>query len=135
MRAVLMMDILNPKNTSDVLIWMPKSKKIDMSMKWKDQGWGNQKGQVWLQLRRPLAVSKGAFETIAEMDSDKFGIAPHKLANATDTLTPSENVVKLAKPGDYYQVMKNIGGGVGHRLQIVDFKLKIHFKPYFEQHE
>merc|ERR1712037_681015 len=26
--------------------------KIEISLKWNDQGWGNRKGNVWLQLRR-----------------------------------------------------------------------------------
>ena len=69
------------------------------------------------------------------MASDRFGKAPHNLTKATDTLTHEENVVKLAKPGDYYQVMREIGGGGGHTLTIKNFKLTIHFKPYFEQRE
>jgi len=112
-----------------------KVEKIDMSMNWKDQGWGNQKGRVWLQLCRPLASSQNDFEIIDEMPVERFGLAPHKWAEVTDTLTSEENIVNLAKTGDYYQVMKNIGGGGGHELKIKNFKLIIHFQPYFEQKE
>lgn len=113
--------------------------KIDVSFKWKDQGYGNRKGQVWLQLRRPINPKRnrvdGECELIFEMESDKFGIAPHKFETADHTLTQSEDIVKLAKAGDYYQIMKNVGGGGGHRLEIEDFKITIHYKPYYEPRE
>ena len=69
------------------------------------------------------------------MKSGRFGIAPHEEADAIDTLTEKEDIVKLARPGDFYQIMKNIGGGGGHSLKITDFKLKISYKPYFLQSE
>ena len=99
------------------------------------QGYGNRKGQVWLQLRRPSTESQDAYEVIAEMSQDRFGFAPYTMEDVSDTIASSENVVELAKPGDYYQVMREIGGGGGHRLTIKDFKLTIHFKPFFEQRE
>ena len=63
------------------------------------------------------------------MESKRIGIAPHSLAEVVDTLT--DDIVKLAKPGDYYQIMKNIGGGGNHILIVEDFKMTIHYKPYF----
>ena len=69
------------------------------------------------------------------MKSERFGIAPHKEDDAVDTLTEKEDIIKLARPGDYYQIMKNIGGGGGHSLKITDFKLEISYKPYFKQSE
>ena len=69
------------------------------------------------------------------MKSERFGIAPHKEDDAVDTLTEKEDIIKLARPGDYYQIMKNIGGGGGHSLKITGFRLKISYKPYFKQSE
>ena len=77
-----------------------------------------------------LVAVDGECELIFEMESDKFGIAPHNFEMADHTLTQSEDIVKLAKAGDYYQIMKNVGGGGGHRLKIEDFKITIHYKPY-----
>jgi len=111
-----------------------KVERIDMSMRWKDQGFLNQKGRVWLQLRRPKARSQHGFEMIHEMSYKRFGLAPHQWTDIFDSLTSDEDIVKSAKPGDHYQVMKNVGGGGGHRLLIENFKLTIHFKPYFQQH-
>ena len=99
------------------------------------QGFLNQKGHVWLQLHRPSASSRSKSELIHELHFRRFGVAPHEWEEITDTLTSEENIVKLAKAGDYYQIMKNVGGGGGHELKIRNFKLTIHFQPYFEQQE
>ena len=45
------------------------------------------------------------------MESGKFGLAPHKFEIAERTLTQSEDIVKFAKVGDYFQIMKTVGGG------------------------
>lgn len=105
--------------------------KIDVSLKWKDQGWGNRKGQVWLKLHRPVPSTQEEDELIFQMEPETFGIAPHSLAESVNTLTETDDIVKLAKPGDYYQIMKNIGGGGNHILIVEDFKMTIHYKPYF----
>ena len=55
---------------------------------------------------------------IAEIKPERLGVAPHSMAKATDTITDSEDIVKLAKPGDYYQVMKNIGHCSSHVFTI-----------------
>ena len=72
------------------------------------QGWGNRKGNVWLQLRRipsqPTTPHPDEHLKIAEIKPERLGVAPHSMAKATDTITDSEDIVKLAKPGDYYQV-------------------------------
>ena len=54
-----------------------------------------------------------------------FGIAPHKSQNATKTLTRRDNVLKVARCGDYFRFMKNVGGGGGHQLEIRNFKVII----------
>ena len=41
---------------------------------------------------------------IAEIKPERLGVAPHSMAKATDTITDSEEIARLAKPGDYYQV-------------------------------
>ena len=69
------------------------------------------------------------------MKAERFGIAPHEETDARDILTQKEDIVKLAKPGDFYQIMKNIGGGGGHQLSIKDFQLKIVYRPYLPQSE
>jgi len=110
-----------------------------------EEGWGNKMGHVWLQLFRPSEFKHpegfgGKLEyfqpkLITEMKAERFGIAPHEETEVCDILTDKEDIVKLAKPGDFYQIMKNIGGGGGHQLSIKNFQLKIFYKPYLPQRE
>lgn len=119
--------------------------RIEMSMAWWDQGHGNSKGQVWLKLLRPRKNEQA--KLITEMIPHKFGIAPHQKPpkmpqeefvlncvefedNAKEILTQTDEIVKLAQPGDCFEIMKNVGGGGGHSLYIRNFKLKIYYKRY-----
>ena len=65
---------------------------------------------------------------IAEIKPERLGVAPHSMAKATDTITDSEDIVKLAKPGDYYQVMKNIGQA--HHMFSRFLNLRIFFTKF-----
>ena len=88
---------------------------------------------------------------ITEMRPDRFGIAPHQKPqvhntivykkelvlkhvefedNAKEVLTQTDEIVKLAQPGDYFEIMKNVGGGGGHSLYIRNFKLKVYYKTF-----
>ena len=70
------------------------------------------------------------------MRADHFEVAPHETSEFSGTLTEEDEVVSLAQPGDYYMVMKNVGGGGGHSLTVKDFKMVLHFKPLFRpRHE
>jgi len=121
--------------------------RIEMSMAWWDQGYGNRKGQVWLKLYRPRKNNKQAI-LITEMNPNRFGIAPHQKPpkmpqekfvlngiefenNAEDVLIQTDEIVKLAQPGDYFEIMKNVGGGGGHNLYIRNFKLKVYYTKHF----
>lgn len=105
-------------------------------MTWKDQGFGNRKGHIWLQLRRPKKEVNSddgtSFDLVSEMRADHFGVAPHQTSKFSGTLTQEDEILSLAQPGDYYQVMKNVGGGGGHSLTVRDFKTVLHFKPFFK---
>ncbi len=40
------------------------------------------------------------------------------------------NIILQAKKGDTLSVMRNVGGGGGHRLMVKNFKIKIvHMRP------
>ena len=93
---------------------------------------GNRKGHIWLQLRRPKNGGT-SFDMVSEMRADHFGVAPHETSEFSGTLTEQDEIVSLAQPGDYYQVMKNVGGGGGHSLTVRDFKMVLHFKPLFKK--
>ena len=84
-----------------------------------------------------MSSSQEEYELIFQMEPNTFGIAPHSLAEAVNTIAETDDIVKLAKPGDYYQIMINIGRGeslvsIGHsrrsyQLIIQDFKFTIHY--------
>ena len=58
-------------------------------------------------------------------DRDIFDLAPHCEEKVTKVLTSQDGVLSNARPGDYIQFMKNVGGGGGHRLIVKDFKVLI----------
>jgi len=47
-----------PETYMDVPILTRGIISVKMSFEWKDQGWGNQKGQIWLQLIRDKSQSE-----------------------------------------------------------------------------
>ena len=64
---------------------------------------------------------------MAETDPRDLGLAPHTLTKVEKTLSAAEGVVSMARPGDRYHVMTNVGGGGGHTLTIKDFKMTVHY--------
>ena len=89
---------------------------INISMKWKDQGGGNRKGKVWLQIIRNN-------EMILETKPELCGLAKHDWEEVNIHLTREDNIVKEYKPGDQFRIMRNIGGGGGHELNVQNFNL------------
>ena len=92
-----------------------KIRSITISFEWKDQGWGNRKGNVWLKIIREE-------EVILETNSSLCGLAEHKWSDVTVHLGKEQNIVSEFKPGDKYRFMQNVGGGGGHNLHIKNFK-------------
>ena len=93
-------------------------KSMTMSMNWKDQGYGNRKGHVWVQLLR-------GDEMIAEK-TNMFGTAPHNWQDAEAT-TSGHNLIKLSKEGDFYRFMRSAGGDAGLSLSVRNFKATLIF--------
>mmetsp|Transcript_8543 Transcript_8543/g.14983 ORF Transcript_8543/g.14983 Transcript_8543/m.14983 type:complete len:301 (-) Transcript_8543:155-1057(-) len=70
---------------------------ILVSMTWKDQGWGNRKGRVFV-------VAGGGRVVYSS------GIAPHNLEQFSFTFEPRQN--------ESYHLWYNVGGGGGHSLRL-----------------
>lgn len=94
-------------------------KCLALSVKWRDQGWGNRKGEIFLQLMRPTDSRED--EMIVEK-RQVFGIAEHDEVKVRTDLR-GEPVVTLARPGDFYRFMRNAGGGGGHQLIVSNFRV------------
>ena len=89
-------------------------RSITLSMRWRDQGYGNRKGRVWMQLMR-------SDEKLAEK-MDIFGIASHEWEEVRAKIE-DHDLLKLSKKGDSYRFMENTGGGGGHSLHVENFKV------------
>ena len=96
---------------------------ITISMYWQDQGWGLQKGKIWIQLVRPRG--KNRKQKVVYENKDIFGVVPHQEEFIVNVFTRNDAIVKLAQPGDYFRFMKNIGGGSWRQLKVKKFKLVI----------
>lgn len=87
-------------------------RRLNMFIKWVDQGWGNEKGNVWVSLMRdgePISVN-----------GQPFGICKHHMKEQHVELL-NHPVVAKAEPGDYYQFTRLIGAGGGHELTVKKF--------------
>eukprot|EP00808_Paulinella_micropora_P020630 g16776.t1 len=78
-------------------------------VEWKDQGWGNRKGQLFLTLER-----NG--NDVARQDV--FGIAEHTWSTAEAILDTKSAVVFRSRAGDTLKICTHVGGGGGHRLEV-----------------
>ena len=103
-------------------------KKLNMSIVWKDQGWGNLKGEIFVRLMRPSKEAKSRLPWSKKRDPEVvaekrrvFGIAKHREEDANTEIT-NDSILKLAEPGDFYRFMRNVGGGGGHTLTVKKFR-------------
>ena len=113
-----------PKTYFDVEVVTRGLAGVKMAWEWKDQGWGNQKGQVWLQLVRNNKV-------VEDNREEYFALAPHTMQRR-EVLVDLHPVVTRAKRGDLIRVMRNTGGGGGHQLTVKDFKMILLHKSPLE---
>ena len=86
------------------------------------QGWGNRKGEVWVQLLRKRQV-------LADSREKFYKLAPHELEERTFEIK-KHPVVDLLRRGDTLRFMYNAGGGGGHRLEVKNFCVRLNLKKY-----
>lgn len=91
---------------------------LKVSARWRDQGWGNQKGQVRAVLQR----DSSEVQTVAAFP----GTAPHD-DTAVQALLPPD-FVAAAQLGDVVRFEYCVGGGGGHELYIEDFRADFAFE-------
>ena len=92
---------------------------VELRFEWKDQGWGNRKGQLLLKRMR-----EGA-----ELSSHV--IEPHPAAHIwtsvrfAGSVSDGDMACCVGEPGDVFEVWRYVGGGGGHELYIRDFKMRL----------
>lgn len=100
---------------------------LSLSFRWKDQGWGNRKGRVYLLLKR-------AGQTICEVGYQELGLAPHERAKVRLDITPESlnsrcaAFQQSARAGDIVEVWYETGGGGGHELNVEGLELALSFE-------
>eukprot|EP00092_Neocalanus_flemingeri_P030032 GFUD01032606.1.p1 GENE.GFUD01032606.1~~GFUD01032606.1.p1 ORF type:complete len:182 (+),score=32.11 GFUD01032606.1:136-681(+) len=103
------------------------AKSIKMNFKWRDQGHGNQKGQIWVQLIRNGDV-------LGDTREKYFALAPHKDGRDEyedrEVVIRGHPVVDLLTRGDRLRFMRNVGGGGGHSLTVRQFTVQVELKKY-----
>ena len=110
-------------------VFTAKVKKVSFSITWKDQGWGNLKGEIFIKLMRADGHASGSPEEIAEK-RHVLGVAQHEWSNVKATLGANEPIVNKAQPGDFYRFMRLVGGGGGHQLFVRNFKAIVSLAKY-----
>jgi hypothetical protein len=91
---------------------------VTISCQWKDQGFGNMKGRLKLEIKR-------GDERICSQDC--FGLAPHALESRSKTFTASE--LQNPRGQDIISIGYVVGGGGGHQLFVDDLKISLTRKP------
>ena len=81
---------------------------VGITLFWRDQGWGNRKGKVWVLRERDRAPNDHGISS--EDVRCMKGPAPHTLAHEYMAFRP--------RAGEEYAIWYSVGGGGGHRLYI-----------------
>lgn len=101
--------------------WIPRLSRrvhsISITFRWRDQGWGNRKGRVWIIGRpsdgRPAANDKRFHGGRIVCESP---LAPHDVS--------AQKLSFLTLEGEIYQMWYRAGAGGGHQLMLLDGRLQ-----------
>lgn len=109
-------DVNDYTNSNALILWESQGSvpgrisSIDLSLTWKDQGWGNHKGRIYYQ--------------IADLAPVFVGLATH------DWVTESFYFENLWSPyNSSFTLFYTVGGGGGHSLHINNASLTITSVP------
>ena len=86
---------------------------VGITLFWRDQGWGNRKGKVWVLRERDRAPNDHGISS--EDVRCMKGPAPHAVAHEYMAFRP--------RAGEEYDIWYSVGGGGGHRLYIYNLGL------------
>lgn len=104
---------------------------------WKDQGWGNRKGALFLRLvpSSPIEVISPEGDFSQEQEDGHRQLMPdnaeHEWIRVMLRVYPEDPLRRLARPGDRYCLSYVVGGGGGHVLQATGFTLAFTGKSGF----
>ena len=85
----------------------------------------------WLRGISPICTH--ILQVLEDSREDYFALAPQsRQCERREVLVELHQVVSRARRGDLVRVVRNIGGGGGHRLTVKDFKMTIIHKSPIE---
>lgn len=104
-------------------------RRLKAIIDWVDQGWGNEKGQIRIELKRNrnLIASDIPFGTCAHVESQRAKVYDAEKLDYSCNWSPPSNLLQQAKDGDVLEFWRIVGGGGGHQLFINRFHLILEF--------
>ena len=127
---VFQVESIRDTKNSDARLAAERSQKIQNPVAkievavgtFKDQGWGNCKGNLYLTLLEgdTVLACRNLYGTYRS-NGYQHGPQPPPL-----TLSDSEDVVRLAKPGCFYRMEYTVGAGGGHVLEVQNWTCAIY---------
>lgn len=87
-----------------------------ISFRWRDQGWGNRKGQLFLDLLSPKGDLKASKDLVPDA-------AEHHWTRVVLEVDEEDPIQQQARPRDKYSLRYKVGGGGGHELHVLRFNL------------
>lgn len=103
-------------------IKLTERSRATFSFRWRDQGWGNQKGK----LRIRLLGDNDTIDVEEIASSPIYSEAPHTYEEAEIyTFQSNHGLVRKCKVGRTYVIEAMVGGGGGHELYVKDMCLSI----------
>ncbi|CAM9820202.1 unnamed protein product, partial [Ectocarpus sp. 8 AP-2014] len=94
-----------------------------VSFLWRDQGWGNRKGTLFLSLDPGSTDQQSSTQEPKEHRQLMPDPAEHEWTHEVMEIDPKDPLRRLACAGDHYRLSFIAGGGGGHILQARRFTL------------
>ena len=110
----------NPRRGFRFPLWNRRVHSVSVTFLWRDQGWGNSKGQIFV-----VESKKTAQQDTGTTTEDQFGggrvifqsgIAPHAEERLQIEFCPSD--------GKQYYLWYKAGGGGGHAIYLIQGRLR-----------
>jgi hypothetical protein len=95
---------------------MHKCEQVQIRFRVRDQGWGNQKGELVVRLKNASG------ETVASGCKWAHPFA-HEWTDVDVVFDENDPIVQLSRSGYRYEVWYKVGGGGGHALNVEYFRL------------
>lgn len=95
--------------------------RLQVEWDWKDQGWGNQKGRLRLDLLR--IDGNRQLDVVASVELDRGQVAAHEWEHREVSIEGDDPLLASIQEGDTFRVQSVVGGGGGHELFVANFRL------------